>query len=211
MRPLYSFIALEPEDKLFNLILNAKMKVFEMVGPQKYLQDPPHLTLQVGSFIDMENVEGTLQRVAQAVSVDSIHLKGWHVFYDDPLTGGHTVVTNISKEYQMKLRNIQSIVLQATRPLLNIEACIQRYSQSWTKLSPVQRLSSQAWGFPFTGADWHPHVSVASISRKHWSLVWNILENLSPHGTFSFPKMCLYRLDDKQVAEKIAEYPFPHL
>lgn len=211
MKPFYSFIALEPEERLHNLILKAKKIVSETVGSQKYLQDPPHLTLQVGSFADMEKVEATLQRVAQAVSIDSIHLNGWHVFHDDPLTGGHTVVTNISDEDQIKLRNIQSLVLQATRPLLNIEPCIQRYSASWEKLSPVQRASTEAWGFPFTGADWHPHVTVASIARDHWSLVWDALEKLSPHGAFSFPKMSLYQLDDKQAAEKIAEYPFAHL
>ena len=189
MRPFYSFIALEPEEKLYNLVLNAKNVVSETVGSQKYLHDPPHLTLQVGSFADMEKVEATLQRVAQAVSVDSIHLNGWHVFRDDPLTGGHTVVTNISDEDQIKLRNIQSLVLQATRPLLNLEPCIQRYSASWGKLSLVQRASAEAWGFPFTGADWHPHVTVASISRDHWSFVWDTLEKLSPHGVFSFPKI----------------------
>jgi 2'-5' RNA ligase len=95
--------------------------------------------------------------------------------------------------------------------LLNIESCIQRYSASWEKLSPVQRASTEAWGFPFTGSDWHPHVTVASIARDHWSLVWHTLEKLSPHGAFTFPKMCLYRLDDNQVAEKIAEFPFAHL
>lgn len=211
MRPFYSFIALEPEERLYNLVLKAKKIVSETVGSQKYLQDPPHLTLQVGSFADMDKVEAILLRVAQALSVDSIHLNGWHVFRDDPLTGGHTVVTNISDEDQIKLRNIQSLVLEATRPLLNIEPCIQRYSASWEKLSPVQRASTEAWGFPFTGADWHPHVTVASISRDHWSFVWDTLEKLSPHGVFSFPKICLYQLDDKQVAEKIAEFPFAHL
>ena len=211
MRPFYSFIALEPEERLHNLILKAKKIVSEAVGSQKYLQDPPHLTLQVGSFADMDKVEAILLRVAQAVSVESIHHNGWHVFRDDPLTSGHTVVTNISDEDQIKLRNIQSLVLQATRPLLNLEPCIQRYSASWEKLSPVQRASTEAWGFPFTGADWHPHVTVASISRDRWSFVWDKLEKLSPDGAFSFRKMCLYRLDDKQVAEKIAEYSLGNL
>jgi 2'-5' RNA ligase len=202
---------LEPEEKLYNFILRAKKIVSETVGYQKYLEDPPHLTLQVGSFADMEKVATTLQRVTQEADINSIYLNGWHVFRDDPLTGGNTVVTNFPDEYHIKLREIQSLVLQATRAFLNIEACFQRYSSSWEKLTPVQRASTEAWGFPFTGTDWHPHVTVASISRDHWSLVWDTLQKFSPHGVFTFPRMCLYRINQNQVSEKIAEFPFANL
>lgn len=206
MRSLFSFIALEPEEKLYNVILDVKKAVFEILGPQNYLKDRPHLTLQVGSFADMKNIEQILHKVSQTAALGSIYLKGWHVFQNDPLTGGHTVVTNILDEYKIKLIEIQSIVLQATRPLLNIEACLKRYSSSWEKLTPLQRASTEAWGFPFTGNDWHPHVTVASISQDHWSLVWDTLQKFSPHGSFTFPKMCLYRIDQNQVSEKIAEF-----
>lgn len=211
MRPSYSFIALEPEEKLYNFILKVKKIVFESVGNQKYLQDLPHLTLQVSSFVDMKKVGTTLQRISQGVYISPIHLHGWHVFRDDPLSDGNTIVTSFQDEDHIKLRQIQSFVLQATRPLLDIEACLKRYSSSWDKLSPLQRASTEAWGFPFTGTDWHPHVTVASISRDHWSLVWNTLQKLSPYGSFTFSKMCLYRIDQNQVSEKIAEYPFANL
>ena len=201
-----AYISFEPDYYLSEFISNSKHLVFSLVGNQKYLQDPPHLTLQVGDFFNLSALSGLLESIAKTISHNDVEIDGWHVFQNDPLTGGHTVVTNILDEYKIKLIEIQSIVLQATRPLLNIEACLKRYSSSWEKLTPLQRASTEAWGFPFTGNHWHPHVTVASISQDHWSLVWDTLQKFSPHGVFTFPRMCLYRIDQNQVSEKIAEF-----
>jgi 2'-5' RNA ligase len=206
-----AYISFEPDYYLSKFISNSKHLVFSLVGNQKYLQDPPHLTLQVGDFFNLSALSGLLESIAKTISCNHVEIDGWHVFQDDPLTGGHTVVANITEEFQIKVREIQSLILHSTRPLINIETCIQRYSPSWEKLTPVQRVSAKAWGFPFTGTDWHPHVTVASISQDHWSLVWDTLQKFSPHGVFTFPKLCIYRIDQNQVSEKIAEFPFADL
>ena len=47
----------------------------------------------------------------------------------------------------------------------------------------------ERWGFPFLGAIWHPHVTIASIRPPDWGNVWPKLAADPPSGTVRFPSL----------------------
>jgi 2'-5' RNA ligase len=201
------FIALEPPPALFSSITLAKELVNDCVGEQKYLKDPPHLTLQVGNFYSLPAVISALSISLQNVRRPMVNIDGWHVFYDDPLTGGHTVVTATDESSKSQLRHIQSIILASLVPLRDTEASTDRYKPGWKSLSIIRQQSVLRFGFPFTGQDWHPHVSVASVEKSLWGKVYNQLVGVAPRGEFEFQSVILYRLDDDQAPVPVREFP----
>lgn len=202
-----AFIALEPEARLHHAIAAAKQAVRSTVGSQRYLDDPPHLTLQVGWFPDLTQVDAVVARCAATLIAPTVEVSGWQVFRDDPLTGGHTVVTAMTSDSQETLRHIQQQMLTTVAPLRDAAASQARYLPAWDRLTPLRQASVERWGFPFTGADWSPHVSVASIAPAAWDAVWPALGPLAPLGRYRFSHLVLYRLDDQQIATRLSEYP----
>jgi 2'-5' RNA ligase len=201
-----AFLALDPGAWLGGAIQAAKDEVRALAGSQRYLEDPPHLTLFVGVFTDRSAVPAVL---AGAVpEAPSIGVQGWHVFRDDPLTGGHTLVAALDPAGMAPLRRLQAAALATVAPLRDLRASRDRYAAVHDRLSPVRQASLDRHGFPFTGDDWHPHVSVASIAALAWDPVWSALAARAPHGTARMPALVWYALDGDRP-RRLAEVPLP--
>lgn len=207
MTSLPAFVALEPDPGLADLICQAKAIVRELAGAQRYLDEPPHLTLVVNSFPDLDEVAQTLASLARSQSPLRVDLDGWHVFRNDPLTGGHTVVADPAPSGKSALRHLQDRVLEVTAPRRDQEASTARFRPFFGQLSPTRQNSVLRWGFPFTGADWNPHVSVASIAPAVWKSVWVRLETLAPRLAATFGELVLYRLECGQVPVRVQAFP----
>src|SRR5262249_31085291 len=75
-------------------------------------------------------------------------------------------------------------------------ATLERLDARLESLSSAQRAAAELCGFPFIGAGWHPHLTIASIRPGDWSTVERELLSDSPSFVFRCPKLCVYQLVD---------------
>jgi len=191
--PQPMFIALEPDPRLTQFLLDAKARAHRLVGDQLYLSDPPHLTLYLAYF---DAVEPVLERL-HTLKLPKIQgqILGWHIFEADVLTGRNTLVCEIDPRDKPALRGIQQQVIDAIHLLRDPDATANRYAKSRANLSIERQQAIDQVGFPFIGEDWQPHFSVGSILPNDWPPVWHELEPTPPPREFACPLLKLYRLD----------------
>jgi hypothetical protein len=201
-----AFLAFEPAPALWEIIASAKERVRHAVGPQKYLGDPPHITIGVSCFPDLADVATVLSKLAPELSVPEIQLNGWSVFRDDPLTGGSTMFLSMTRESAQILRLFQERILGEVSPLRDAPASTERYLSNWGNLSTTRQASTCRFGYPFTGEDWEPHISVASISKSDWVSAWKALQTFAPQGNYELPRIVLYELSQNETPTRIAEF-----
>jgi 2'-5' RNA ligase len=188
------FLALRPDDAFSARVLSYKQRTKQRIGPQLYLDDPPHLTLYLASFPHVASLVAAASEIARRMRMPIARVGGWHVFRDDPLNGNHTLVCDIAPDQRHDLAVCQQRVCAAVSSLRDRDGSAARYAPFWPKLSEPARANVAQRGFPFVGAIWHPHVSIASIRPVHWDALWSELENDPPSGIVRFPELCLYAL-----------------
>ncbi len=189
------FVALEPNDASREKINGWKRKVREVVGPQLYLDDPPHLTLYLAIFPRSCDLAPVVRKLAGDIRLPPLEISGLHVFEADVLTDRNTLVCDLTPASRDALRCVQQEAVQALAGLRDRDRTRARYDAAWQRLPDVERSNIESFGFPFVGPIWHPHVSIASIQRKAWAAVWPDFAGIQPAGPFQLPWMTLYRLE----------------
>ncbi|MBA2479666.1 MAG: 2'-5' RNA ligase family protein [Planctomycetes bacterium] len=191
-----AFIALALDAGTTQAVLARKAALRELSGRQKYLDDPPHITLYLAEFPDLQPVATAVAEVAAATVQPQLHFRGWHVFMADALVGGNTLVCDLEAADRAPLERIQAEVIQRLSPMRDRTTTRDALAHAWPSLTPARRLSSETTGFPFTGDDWHPHVTIASIRTDDWARSWAALEPQALRLSGHAPELVLYRLDD---------------
>ncbi len=190
------FAALQPDAALTALVGDFKARTKAIAGDQLYLADPPHATVYLAQFADAATaLTGWHEFAARFQPVD-ISLVGWHVFEADPLTGNQTLVCEIAADDKQTLRGVQAKVVEHLAPLRDAAASVRRFAPHWEALSAARQQCVEHSGFPFIGAYWEPHVTVASVRHDAWSDVWRALEPHAPRGTFRFVRLRLAQVVD---------------
>ena len=153
-------LALEPDPGFAAEVMNAKECVRELGGAQQYLDHPPHVTLYV---LRSAETAASLASLLPPLSAPICQLRGWHVFRDDALTGGHTLVYAFRGESVTRLQQLQRSLIAALSPLRDVDASRDQYATSREQLGPIYWGHVARCGYPYVGSDWHPHITVASI------------------------------------------------
>ena len=192
------FVALEPDAALAAMVGNYKRRVRELVGPQLFLDDPPHLTVYLAVFASVPLITEHFAELAARLAGFEFDITGWHVFVADPLTGNYTLVCEIAAHDKHRLRGVQHEVIAAIAPLSDSAATQARLAGRLAQLSPERRAEIDRVGFPFVGEDWHPHWTIASIGEKDWPAVWSALKDDPPSGRFGWTRLRLYRLEGER-------------
>src|SRR5262245_61029621 len=195
------FLALTPDPRFAATVKKYKARVREAVGPQLYLDDPPHVTLYLAVFGDGERLLERLARELADIPTPRAEVTGWHVFANDVLTGNQTLVFDFRPEDREALRQVQAAVVSAAAPLRDGKATVARYAARLDKLAPVEADCIARCGFPFVGSAWHPHVTVASIRPADWSAVERDVLPSLPSAACSFPVLHEYDLIDGKPVE----------
>ncbi len=190
-RPM--FLALTPDARLDAAILDYKRRVHELVGPQRYLDHPPHMTVYLAVFAGGQDMGEAMATLAQ-MRAPALEIHGWHVFARDPLTGGNTLVMDPTEESKQVLRRLQARVIEVLAPLRIVAATEQRFLGPDCRLSAPQAECVRSNGFPYVGAGWHPHFTVASIRQEDWPVVERQLLNAPPRLRIHCPELALYEL-----------------
>jgi alpha-ribazole phosphatase len=188
------FLALQPDEAATQQIWQYKRRVRELVGDQLYLDHPPHLTFFLAAFSDLDAVVDSTRRVACDLKAPAVFVNGWHTFFGDPLTGFNTLVLDLTETDRERLRQIQMRLVELLGPHRDGDASLARINGHWPHLSGVEKAAAKAYGFPYVGAGWHPHFTVASIEPRVWPTVANELLREAPSGSFTCPRIQVYEL-----------------
>ena len=150
----------EFNEKIKKKVLLEKNKVKKKFGNQIYLDHPVHMTLftiNIPKISELSKIYYEKKIVSNKPL--SIHFHKPGIFYNDPLTNGHTLFYHVKKNkklHEIQLRNLKKInkkikVIKNDKNLLNVETLRKNYMK---------------YGFPFAGKIWIPHTTIASINKN---------------------------------------------
>lgn len=187
--------SLEPDRELYCFLKTCKKVAHSLAGQQRYLFDDPHLTLYVNRF---NNIKSLIEDLNCNFLFPKlvITLNGWRTFYNDPVTGGHTLAVGIDNESMKILRDIQIKLINIackyrTKNILN------RYQNSANFNEPMKK-SLDTYGFPFVGKIWKGHFTVASFDIKVFPNVWTRLREFEPPEKVQITKMDFYNIYEQK-------------
>lgn len=200
------FVALEPDAGTIERIWRYKRQTESLVGPQLYLDHPPHMTLYVGVFPDFDAVLEATRTLAASWIAPELTLDGWQTFLGDALTGNNTLTLKFAEADCERLRGLQRQLVETLAPLRDVAATERRIGGRMSSLAESEQRDARQFGFPYVGAGWKPHLTVASIRAEDWASVAEKLLRESPAGTVSCPRLQVYRLVDEhpELVESIA-------
>ena len=149
-------VFIEPKGKLRSKILNWKKKIAEEFKEQPYTNHPPHLTI---IHSDVKRKKAVISKIKEGLFNTqplNLTIKKNNVFWNDSLTGGHTLYLNIEKNkhlqnIQIKLSSIFSLYKKQNK----VPDCFQTNKQLLN--------SYLNFGFPFVGDHWIPHFTISSL------------------------------------------------
>lgn len=192
------FVSVDPGPAIESMLLRFKRQVRQLAGEQLFLNDPPHLTVYLAHFPTKEPLLAAVAKLAAEVPAITIKISGWHIFANDQLTGRHTLVAQFDDYTQSQLRSLQQRVIGTLAPLRNVQATTARYTRQFQLLSRQRRESIEDHGFPFTGADWHPHFTVASVRPDVWPRVADEILPKAPKIMEACSRLTVYELEDSE-------------
>jgi 2'-5' RNA ligase len=168
---------------------------------------PPHLTIYAGAFAEEQRLEREFCSLRQEISKVSIHIDGWQIFFNDPFTNGHTIATLLNLRSCETLRLIQKIVIGMLAPSRDITASVEIYKLCLNNLSSERQESVKSYGFPFTGADWIPHLTLASVQPTLFQRAMKEIADELPCGFFNLEKLALFSLNESAPPTLIKSFP----
>lgn len=154
-------IVLEPTGALREMVAEAKRWVTAAAGARTYLVDPPHATLLAGSYPDAARLEPLLAAISRAEPPVRLRTTGMMVFEHDTRAGGaHTVALRVEPTAQ--LSHLQRRIADA----LAGEQARASAPDATDMPDPRWRESMSRYGWPFVGAHWVPHLTIAALDGE---------------------------------------------
>ena len=167
-------IFFEPEPRLGKFINDCKRRVDLVLPNQPYCNHPPHSTVFCTWLKEIDKVDFVLEELSFQESSIRYLMRDNMCFYDDALTGGHTVALKIDdpsgaiRDFQIKIAGILSGFIDFGKVP----------EASGFLLSEPFKSSYGKFAFPFVGAHWIPHMTIASLRvERNNPLLLSLLES----------------------------------
>lgn len=150
---------IEFDKKITNKILSQKKIVKKRFGNQIYLKHPVHLTLFTLNIKKINELKKIyINDKGKQSKPFSISITQPGIFYNDPLTGGHTFFHHIKKN--KKISEIQLKHLKKINQNLDVlKKNIRLFKND------ILQNNYKKYGFPFVDKIWIPHTTIASIKN----------------------------------------------
>ena len=178
---------IEPCAALRDLLLAAKARVAAWRPAQVYCDHPPHCTLLAGAYHPPGAWLPELRRRLAACPPVDLRVAGWLVFPDDVAAGGgHTVTLAVTPAPE--LFRLQMAVAEVLGPH-QVPG-----PNPWT--SEPMATSQRRFGFPFVGAHWRPHFTVASLATARNDPFLPALTAPVPDFAWTLREVGLWRITD---------------
>ena len=163
-------IFIRPNESLKIAISDWKKKVNLSLKNQPYTNHPPHLTLIRFNTKNLNKAIALIKDSLIRVKPFEIKINNSDVFFNDILTGGHTLFFKVNRDKQ--ITKLQKVIAK------NLSSSIIHESKSECLLEGRFLESFRQFGWPFVGEHWIPHFSIASLlTNKDHHLVTEFLSN----------------------------------
>lgn len=182
-------VFLLPKSDLNERIVYWKNRVQDTLINQPYTNHPPHLTILNVTTINNNQCLDIISNISSKIKPFKIKAYRTNVFWNDNLTGGHTLFFEIKKNNN--LLNLQ----------ISIAKAISKMKES---IPPPKKLrnnnifleSYNKYGFPFVGDHWIPHFSISSMQTKKTHPI--IKEFLSETKTYDLlvEQLSIWEIDE---------------
>jgi hypothetical protein len=174
-------IFFEPKENLARFINDCKKRVDQALPNQAYCNHPPHSTILCTWMREIEHVKLALEELLSEEVPIPFNIKENMCFYDDALTGGHTVAIKIDDTLG-KMSDLQVKVAEGLSTFIDFRAAPK---PSGFLLSDPFRSSYEKFASPFIGSHWIPHMSIASLKvEKDDPLLLSLLKSEFKHSGF---------------------------
>tara|TARA_B100000029_G_scaffold428321_1_gene438172 strand:- start:269 stop:871 length:603 start_codon:yes stop_codon:yes gene_type:complete len=178
-----------PKKKIKNKILNLKKIVKKNFGNQPYLSHLPHCTLfTMNVSKNILKKKNKLKKILVKKSSKNILLiNKTGLFLNDPITQGQTIYFKIIKNSFLK--TLQSTLLKSFSKFRSNSTKV-KFKFSWMQKNYIK------YGYPFVGANWKPHLTIASITNlsKKNKFVENFLKQKVNSKEF-IKKVYVYKIN----------------
>ncbi len=166
-----------PKDPLKSELIRWKNKIKKIMPSQPYALHPPHMTLINIEIEDEVGVPDIISSIDLNVTPFKIEVTTKDVFWNDIVTGGHTLYFNVCQN--KNLLKIQNNIAQSLQPLR------KKVPNPYDPIdNKIFYESFEKYGFPYTGLNWKPHFTVASIRTNKTNPI--ITEFLSINSKYNF-------------------------
>ncbi len=151
----YGFF-LKPGKLIYKLIKKEKSDFWNFNKDQKYLDDPPHLTLFHGYYNEPPNRNDGLEDFLYTLSAGlfEYNVSKSEIFYDDILRGWNTFIYLIDNPE--KIQNIQKKLITKIPPEKPSNFNIDN-------LNPIYRKNLKKHNYPFVGKNYIPHFTICNM------------------------------------------------
>jgi hypothetical protein len=157
-------VFIEPAGKLRAFLSLWKGRVSRDLGPQPYLNHPPHGTLWCSAVRDTGRWALDVRAAVSRLVPFALRTSGPMVFWDDAPAGGHTLALRAASSGP--LRRLQMAVAAASAA--HVDGRKAPRLPGPLRREPFES-SRRRYGFPFVGEHWIPHFTLASLQtpREH--------------------------------------------
>ena len=141
-------------------VLLQKKKVEVNFGKQIYLDHPVHLTLftlNINKISDLRKIYNK-KKVKNKSETLNLEINSTGIFFNDPLTKGHTL------HYAIKKNNLLKSIQMSHLKIINKKIYVFKNDIQKIKNLTLKK-NYNKYGFPFAGRVWIPHITVASIKK----------------------------------------------
>jgi len=195
-------IFIEPNGSLAAALRSLKAEVGRQLPAQPYCSHPPHSTLIAGNFQPPNLWREQLAAALKTESPFTVCTTGFTIFHDDTLAGGgHTVAFKV--EPSPELFALQKCCADALKSWRAPDATP---AAGWLGREPF-RSSFSEYGFPFVGAHWIPHFTVASLKVAKDSPLLRAISSGAARHEFLPDRVSVWKIAG-DLHTKLFEVPF---
>jgi len=167
-----------------------KKRVQSELNDQPYVLDPPHLTLINLEIQNEKKALNTISEISKNLNPIELLINTTGVFWNDMLTGGHTIYFGIKNNKALK--TLQKIIAEK----LSVYTEDKDNSINKHKLDEPFLSSQKKYGSPFVGGHWIPHFSISSLHTKKDHPIINDFLLLKPNFKCIANKLSVWHINN---------------
>ena len=183
-------VFIQPYGILRDSIVAWKHRVNALLPGQPYCSHPPHCTLMVAEMTSPKEWLGELACHVGRLSPFHIRVKDTIVFYDDVVTGGHSIA--FKAEPCASLYDLQKTIGSILSPFAH--GLASELPEAFRK--EPYKSSCDAYGFPFLGDHWIPHFSIASLKIDKENPLISEFRETHLEFRFMIQKISIWRVQE---------------
>jgi len=194
-------IGFDPPGEVCKEIYRLKSRVKEACGQQQQVDEPPHCTFVVNNFSDIKAVDDILKSVCLGFSPLDISMKNITYF---PPEKNKAWMVHAAIERNIRLQELQKEVIDKTSAFR--QGCLlcdylQRNIPDY-QYSEEEKKDIQQYGYPYVGANWQAHISVAILDEGAFKKIGKELTGTAFQHKFKLKEITLFIYTDKWVPYK---------